>query len=204
MIGLALPLLTLAEAAQQQKSPLPPSPPEALQEVHRVGACVADRDPTSAGRMLAMDYTTVAYRKAMDRLVDDNRSCFARRSWMRSNRVLIAGAIAERLLSKNGSPVNVQLARAASRPAVAARSPSDQMAICIVRSVPDDVARLFASPVASEAEAAAATSLSTALSRCTAPGPALDATPAGLRSILATAAYRSVWASAPVAAPSRS
>ena len=109
---------------------------------------------------------------------------------MRSSELILAGAIAERLIEREGGPVNVRLARAALRPATPTFSLSDRAANCVVRSVPDDVARLFDSEVAGDSEAAAADALRPVLAACLGTGQPVEATAAGLRAILATAAFR--------------
>ena len=111
---------------------------------------------------------------------------------MRSSRLLFAGAIAERLLARDPAPLNARLVRAAARAAPPARSPSDAIAICIVRSAPDETARLFASEVASDAEAQAARALDVAVRLCSQGQRPLVTNVEGLRAMLATAAFRNV------------
>jgi hypothetical protein len=65
----------------------------------------------------------------------------------------------------------------------------------VVRSAPDDVARLFATEVASDAERAAAKALQVASDACARNQARLETTPEGLRSMLATAAFRTVTTS---------
>ena len=60
------------------------------------------------------------------------------RGRMRSANLLFAGAIAEQLLKRDPQPLNVRLARAAMKPAPAAYSDTDKMALCVVRGVPDE------------------------------------------------------------------
>ena len=172
---------------------LPPSPPEARRAVQDFGRCIAERSPGLAAEMLTIDFTTRAYRSRLDRLLRSNETCLRPRGRMRTSRLLVAGAIAETLIERGGEPVNVRLARAAMRAGTPARSPSDAVAICTVRSAPDDVGTLFATEVATEAETAAARALEPAVALCSASGPALETSPAGLRAMLATAAFRSLW-----------
>ena len=170
------------------------SPPEARRAMHAFGACVADESPGKAARTLSMDFTTSTYRSALRNLASANASCL-REGRMRSGGLLLAGAMAERLLEKDPSPLNARLARAAATSAPAARSPTDRIAICTVRSAPDEVARLLAAEVASGEEASAAAGLSVILRLCSPDGPRLETSAQGLRSMLATAAFRSVAAS---------
>ena len=169
-----------------------PATPEALIAAHDFGACVADASAVAAAGVLNRDFTTRAYQQGLRRLTSSNRDCFQRRGSMRAGPLPIAGAIAERLIERRSEPVNVQLARAALRPATRGYSPTDRAAICVVRSVPDDVARMFATDVAGEAEASVAESLKPVLAACLGSRQQIEVTPAGLRAILATAAFREI------------
>lgn len=218
-------LLALALAAQGQPAAPPPPPlrdeapparaitpahdtydedfgvPDsaARNAIQRYGACVADRSAGAAAEVLSRDFTTRHYQQGLRVLSRNNQDCFRRRGRMRSHNLLFAGAIAEHLIERAGEPLNVRLARAALQPAPRAFSPADRVALCVVRSLPDDVARLFATEVASEAELAAARSLGPAVSQCNAEGQPLSITPAGLRAILATAAFRALNPAPPAA-----
>ena len=173
-----------------------PPTPEALIAAHDFGACVADASAVVATELLTRDFTSRAYDRGLRRLTSDNRDCFERRGSMRAGSLPIAGAIAERLIERAGEPVNVRLARAALRPATPGYSPSDRAAICVVRSVPDDVARLFATEPTGEAEAAVADTLRPVLGACLGSQRPIEATAAGLRAILATAALREIHSNA--------
>lgn len=177
---------------------------EALDEIHsrgekparpvmaRYGSCVADRSRDKAAEALRMDFTTNSYRSRMQALSKNNHDCFGRRGSMRGSTLLFAGFIAERLLSDDATPLNVRLARAAARPAPASYAPSDTMAICLVRSLPDQVAALFATRVESPEETAAVAQIAPLAPRCAPDGKTIEITPDGLRAVLATAAYRSL------------
>jgi hypothetical protein len=183
--------LSLSAGTAQDRERNPPSP-QARAAIDAFGRCVARRSPARAAETLARDFRSHTYRSALRNLARANESCFRRRGRMRSSELLFAGAMAEELLAVNPELLNVRLARAALRPATPARSESDWTAICVVRSVPDDVARLFATAVASEAEAVALGALAIALSPCNRTGRSLEVSGPGLRAILATAAFRSV------------
>jgi hypothetical protein len=188
-------LIALALAAQPPRDRAPQSSPGARASIDRFGRCAAQRSPAYAAETLARDFTTHTYRSALRNLARANEGCFGqRRGRMRSADLLFAGALAEGLLAADPTPLNARLARAATRPAIPALSGSDLIAICVVRSVPDDVARLFATPVASEGETAALASLEPALAACNGTGQAFDVSGPGRRAILATAAFRTVRA----------
>lgn len=174
---------------------------EARATIQRYGACVANRSAGPAADVLTRDFTTRQYQQGLRVISRNNQDCFRRRGRMQSSNLLFAGAIAEYLLEQSVEPLNVRLARAASRPATQAFSISDRVAICVVRSVPDDIARLFATEVATDAELAAARSLGPAVSQCNADQRPIEVTPAGLRAILATAAFRTLHGRAPSGEP---
>lgn len=157
------------------------------------GRCVARYSAARAAETLVMDFTTRAYRTRLRQLAEANReSCFRRRGRMRADNLLFAGGIAEGLLARDSTPLNVRLARAALGAPPPSFSASDRIAVCVVRSVPDDVARLFATEVASEAETAALAPVAPVVAACNRTGRPFSATHPGLRAILATAAFRSV------------
>ena len=211
-------LLALMLAAQNPPPPAPPpnqtppprelSPPhavidqeadtaqaraEARETLYAFGRCVARSSAGMAAETLAMDFTTRGYRSRLRQMADNNReSCFRRRGRMRADNLLFAGGIAEGLLASDPTPLNARLARAALGPATASFSASDAIAVCVVRSVPDDVARLFGTEVASDAEAEALAAVAPAVAACNRSGQPFSATHPGLRAILATAAFRSV------------
>ena len=171
---------------------VPVSTAEARVAMQRFGGCVAQRSQPLAAETIGSDFTTQTYRSRLQRLVRANEDCFregGRR--MLSSNLLFAGAIAEALVESDAQPLNVRLARAAMQPAPRAYSTSDQVAICVVRSLPDETGRLMASEVGSTEEEAAVRALAPAVQAC-ATSRRLETNAAGLRAILATAAYRSI------------
>jgi hypothetical protein len=171
------------------------STPEARQQMQAYGACVADRSAAKASQTLSSDFRTQKYHLAMRALNDNNRDCsrlLPRRSKLYSSSLLFAGAMAERLMAAGPRPLNVRLAEAAARPAPTFYSQSDAIAMCVVRSAPDETARLFSSDVGSAAEIAAARALDVAVKLCSRGGPELHVNLEGLRAMLATAAFRNV------------
>lgn len=165
--------------------------------IQNFGTCVANRSASAAAEVLTRDFQTRQYQQGLRVLSRNNEDCFRRRGRMRSHNLLFAGAIAEHLIEQPAEPLNVRLARAASRPATQPFSPTDAVAGCVVRSVPDDVARLLATEVTSEAELAAAQALAPAIAHCNAQRPPLSVSPGGLRAMLATAAFRTLNTTTP-------
>ncbi len=171
---------------------VPVSTAEARVAMQRFGACVAQRSGGLAAETVGSDFTTQTYRSRLQRLVRANEDCFregGRR--MLSSNLLFAGAIAEALVEADAQPLNVRLARAAMQPAPSAYSAGDRVAICVVRSLPDETGQLMATDVDSAEEEAAVRALAPVVAACS-PGRRLETNAAGLRAILATAAYRSI------------
>lgn len=166
--------------------------PAAHMEIHAFGRCAASNSPEIASRMLRQDFTSQAYRSSIRQLSRNNEGCFRRRGRMQFAPLLLAGAVAEAFLVRTETPLNVRLARAAAGPATPAFSPSDRVAICTVRSMPDQVAVLLAATPASADEEEAARALAPAVQLCAQGGPQVRATTPGLRAIIATAAFRTV------------
>ena len=197
---LTLALLSIAAAAPAaEPEALRESSPTARQAMEGFGICVADRSPEKAAQTLQLDFRTKTYQSALRNLARANEDCFRRRNdAMRSNNLSFAGSIAERLIERDPAPVNARIVRA-STISIEPRTPSDAIAICAVRSAPDDVARLFATDVASEAEAQAVNSLQLATKLCSKGQGELETTVEGLRAMLATAAFRAIHSTDPVA-----
>jgi hypothetical protein len=159
--------------------------------------CVADASPDRTGELLSMDFTATRFRMGLKTLTEVNRYCFGRSGRLRASNLLFAGALAERMLARDTSrPLNVRLARAAMGPATASFSPTDTIAVCTVRSAPDEVAAFLATSLGSRAESAAANTAAMVVARCSQGGKQLSTTVEGLRAMLATAAFRSVYSGA--------
>lgn len=178
---------------QDERTPLSA---EARGKVLEFGRCAAARSPEMAARTLGMNFTTSAYRNRLNQLSRNNEGCLQGARRMRAGGLLFAGAMAEGLLDRAGAPLNVRLARAAAGAPTPAYSPSDRVAICVVRSLPDQVAGLFDTAPASAGEEAAVRALLPAFELCAQDGPRIRGNEAGLRAMLATAAFRSVGAEA--------
>jgi hypothetical protein len=169
-------------------------PRSARQALQAFGSCVAARQAVVAGGVLLQDVNGRQFTSRMSRLIDSNRSCLHGGYRLRMDRLAVAGAMAEHLLRRDRAALNARLARAALRPPPATFSGTDRTMMCVVRSLPDQVATLIAAPVESPAEARAANALEPALAACNAGGIRFTASLTGVRAALATAAYCSVHA----------
>lgn len=171
------------------------SEPEARLHLERFASCIVRKNAERAATTLRMDFTTPAYQRAMRALTDDDKECMGNRRWMGASRLLVAGELAESLLERDGAPLLPQLAKAGMSEATPAYSFTDRVAICVVRSVPNDVAALFATARNSAEETARLSALATPMAMCAKAAQArrpIAVNPAGLRAMLATASYRSV------------
>jgi len=166
--------------------------PAARIELHGFAACVVERSPELATETLQRDFTSIRYRNALRQLARNNESCFPRRGALRASGLPFAGSLAEHLLEQDQTPLNVRLAHAAGQPALRPFSATDRISLCVVRSVPDDVARLLAAEIGSEEENQAVEALGLAVRVCSQGGPRLVTPAAGLRAIVATAAFRTI------------
>ena len=178
-----------ATAAPNAPWGLDPSPTERA-AIADFGRCVASESPAKVHSVLVSDFRSKEYRDGMKVLAKVNETCFKERGRMRAGGLPFAAAMAEAMIMKGAGPLNVRLAKAGVGKTAPTFAPSDAVAMCVARSVPDQTAALLTTPIASEAETRAANDLSTAVRLCSPKGVTVDIAPYGLRSILATASYR--------------
>ncbi|ANY20736.1 hypothetical protein A6F68_02236 [Tsuneonella dongtanensis] len=160
--------------------------------------CIARSHAGEATRVLTIDFKAPAYGRAMQMLSQESKDCIRFRGTLRAGGLLFAGEMAEALLEQPGEAPVARLARAAAGPATPSFSFTDKVAICTVRSAPNDVADLFATARDSAEENAALQKVSAIMGLCAKAAEAskpLSINPAGLRAMLATAAFRSVESS---------
>ena len=167
------------------------STPEARLMTARLAECVIETSPEKVRDVLVRDFRTSEYRNGLRNLMRANDGCGRKvqlRRTIRMEGLPFAAALAEAMLERDTSPLNARLAKAASANA-AAYSPTDEVAMCVARSVPDDVAALFASVPGSAGEMSEMANVEQAAKIC-ARGRPMEISPFGLRSIVATASYR--------------
>lgn len=171
----------------------------ARQALDGFGRCVAEIKPRESLRVLAQDFRTTGYTTGLRMLSQDaRRECASdtvgRQTEMRSSGLLFAGAVAENLLEQGDLAVNARLARAAAAQ-IETYGPSDAVAQCLARSLPDQVGALFATIPGDTAEAEAAAPLLAVMDACAdAAGLSarVEATVPAIRAMVATAALRLV------------
>jgi hypothetical protein len=185
----------MLERADQDRAAAKPGDHQARVALEKWAGCIARRSRGEASRILMMDFKTPTYGRATKSLAQDSGGCIRDNSSLRGDGLLFAGEMAEALLESAPTPVGAALARAAAAPATTPFSFTDRVVICVVRSDPGEVAALFATDRDSPEEAAAIKALSVPLGLCAKAAQArkqLSISPAGLRAMLATAAFRSV------------
>jgi hypothetical protein len=182
MIG----LLSLALAAS---SPTP----LATQAMHNFGACVAEETPKGARELLAMDFRTKDYERKMRAVAKGHERCVPG-SRIAFDRVLFAGAMAEALVESDvkRDELPQRLAFDPARSVIAARSPTEAMALCTVLNAPAATAALFETGPASAEEVKALRPLGPVLGECLKKDLKVELNKPALRSLLALAAYRIV------------
>lgn len=191
----ALPGVASAQAQAEPAGAL--STPEARLAIEAYGKCAADRQRGEAERLLRMNFTSTNYETGLRVLSHDVERRCARdavepRSVMRSANLLFAGAMAEAILETGDTPLNARIARQAEAQ-VKPFSPTDAIAQCLARSLPDQVSILFATAPGSDAETAAAAPLSEAVPACARVSQLsqnFELSVAALRAMIATASYR--------------
>lgn len=167
--------------------------PDSRTELEALAGCIAAKNPAEAKRVLTMDFTTGAYDRALRMLALGDKRCVEFRGALRTANLLFAGELAESMLESDSTPLANRLAKAGTAPATTSYSFTDKVAICVVRSVPDDVAALFATARNSPEETARINALAVPMGMCAKAAEArkpLAVNPAGLRAMLATASYR--------------
>ncbi|WP_133365439.1 hypothetical protein [Qipengyuania sediminis] len=164
--------------------------------------CIADENRDSVAKTLARDFRSRDYRGEMTRLAKTrvSRRCFAampgdyRR--IELGGLPFAGGLAERLMEQDAAPLAARLQRASAGRTTATFAPSDALAQCVVRAAPRQVADLFESAINSAEETRALGALAPTARGCTSGPRAVEASPLGMRSMLATAAFRLLAAQA--------
>jgi hypothetical protein len=199
LLALAAVLSFASPIAAQTSSPATVGSQSRLPVVraaHRYAGCVVTHRAAEARALLAMDFRTRAYGRAMQRLYRARLDCnhvFEDVGGFRSSGLLVAGSLAEALLQRDlaGQPLAPRVAYDPARPVIQARNEGEVMAICVVRTGPAETSRLLATVPDSRDEYDALVAMSPVLSGCTPRGQARF-TREALRAIIALAAYRLV------------
>lgn len=177
--------------------------PAAERQLSTFSRCVAVRWPDRAAAILALDYRTDEYRRRIRDFAHEVWRC-APNGVLRFSQLPFAGNMAEALLPRHlaGRDLAAAVAVDSARPPIAARSESEMMSLCVVRTAPARVAALLASRAGGSEEVAAFGPLMPDVAGCVAAGAQMRLDRVGLRAMLALAAYRLVdYNNAPAPVP---
>jgi hypothetical protein len=192
MMRLALSLaVALSLSAPVVAEPVAGHSPEdlAVQAMHFYAACIVNQTPQGAREALALDSNSPEYHKKLVRLADGHKDKCVGGNNMRFNDVLLAGALAERLVQLYDAPPRFVPMIASSKP-IEAHNDMEVMAVCVTRAAPDKVWTLFATDPTSQAEIAALNAMSPTIVGCIKSGQKIALNKPGLRAVLAISAYR--------------
>jgi hypothetical protein len=165
-----------------------------VQSLHRIGECIAHREPKTAREVLAMDFRSNEYKQKLKAIGTASSSCIPTNSDLQSAGLLFAGAVAEGLLKTEVKKDELPngLAYDPARDLIEARSPTEEMALCTAFKAPKATAALLQTDPATANEAEAEDSLASTLRDCLKKDAKIELNRPALRSMLALAAYRIV------------
>ena len=192
--GLLLALLALCATPAAGRRPpddVERDTPHAIRALHDFARCVA-RDHWArrvARGLLAMDYRTDAYRRALRDFVQQRGHCLPPYHLLASNAFRFSGALAEAYLPRTPD-LAALVAYDPARPPLQARDEIEMMSLCTVRGAPASVAALLATEPASAEEAAALRAITPQLGQCLRSGARTRVNPLEVRALLALAAWR--------------
>ncbi|QZD95352.1 hypothetical protein [Qipengyuania gelatinilytica] len=158
-------------------------------------ACIANERTDEVREVLALDFRSDEYRNKMKALAKARVSSECFNAMPRSYRKIelgglpFAGGLAEQVIEMDDEPLLQRLSMAALAGDVPTYSRTDAIAQCMARGAPHLVAILFDTEINSGEEIEALAELQPVSAACTR-GAALEASPFGMRSMLATASYR--------------
>lgn len=178
---------------REQNGVIVKADPQARQTMALFAACVAEASPDKVSEVLTRDFRTTEYRNGLRNLARANEGCGKRVGMrdetLRSQNLPFAASLAEAMMARQGAPLKLRIAKAASGKEAATFAPSDKVAMCVARSTPDEVAHLLATAPGSDLETQAANQLAPAVKLC-AQNLEMQSSVTGLRSIIATATFR--------------
>ena len=159
---------------------------------YRSATCVVGNSGDKVATALSKDFRSAEYQRMFATILQNNGGCFGSRGRAPKPSLVLTGALAERVMARDATPLNARLARAAGSPAPEAQSEADAAAICTVRSIPDDVAAWLKTTPGSPESATAAQPVEMVFGRCTRDAAKTKFAGQRLRALVALAALRSV------------
>jgi hypothetical protein len=160
-----------------------------------IGQCIVSEHPAEARALLAMDFRTKPYGKAMQNLIHARISCpgvTVPQGVYRSGSLLWGGSFAEALLLRDHilPDLAAKTAYRADLPNIEARNAGELMAICAIRKDPKAIAALLVTEPATDREYDALQAAGPAFSACVPADSKSAFTRESLRALLALSAYR--------------
>ena len=171
------------------------SDPLEVQAAHNFGACIVGYTPEGAKQVLSLDDRSEEYSRKLHELAKGHVDRCALGGWRyKFSPSLISGGMAEALLKSNGHQADLpkKLAYDPSRQPIAARGPLEEMALCAVMKDPQETIRIFSTQPATVAEAEAMGPMTDVLTKCLKKDTQVELNKAGIRALLALAAWRVV------------
>ncbi|TPG22651.1 hypothetical protein EAH87_02305 [Sphingomonas koreensis] len=167
-------------------------PDDVVRMTHDFATCAVKNAPDEAGRLLARDFPSEAYRQAELQLIYDERICVGVGK-LESGDLLVTGGLAEALLPRElaGSSLAARTPVDPAHP-FEVRNEPQLMSVCMIRKSPDGVSALFATAPTSKEEKAAVQALMPTLVACVAKGQKVALSTSSVRAMLALVAYRMV------------
>ena len=164
-----------------------------LQSLQKMGSCIVEVSPWSARQVLAMDYRTPEYADKLKGIGSGVAGrCMRYSSKFTSSGVLFAGSLAEALLKDQVKRKDLpqRIAYDPTRPAIEARSPGEEMALCAALHAPEATADLLQTEPASAEESQAVSLLAPVLGECLQKDTKVEMNRPAIRAMLALAAWR--------------
>lgn len=164
--------------------------------VEDLTACIADAMANEVRELLVLDQLSKPAMKKLEKIVTSKTASQCLSDIPAGYRTIgldgrvFAGGLAERLIKQSEEPLMSRLNMAVIGVEPETLSLQDTIAMCVVRGAPHMVADMLATPINSAEEEVAIGALMPVADMCVPKGQKLEATPFGMRSILALAAYR--------------
>ncbi len=165
------------------------------QGLHAHGQCTVNERPDEVRALLAMDFRTRDYGKALRRLMNSPVACRGvdiRRGLQGATPLMWAGSFADWLLRRDRmlDDLPAHTAYRPELPTIEARNAGELMALCVIRTNPQGTAALLRTEPATKEELAALKAVGPTLSACVPANSKSEFTRESLRALLALGAYR--------------
>ncbi|HWK37024.1 hypothetical protein [Sphingomonas sp.] len=163
----------------------------AEQALRNFAKCAVERSPSGAQALMAMDFNSPDYAKALTRYARGNANC-ASGAKLKFGGALFAGDLAEALVpdALHGASLEARIAAAPAAAQLPPRNESEAIGMCVVRAVPAAVAQVLATEPGTRAEIDALQQTGDALPKCVRTGMTVRFNRPMVRALYALGAYR--------------